>query len=166
MKIRPVMIMRRRIHLFCKISGAFLLSFWSCNVHCSASCIEWYCFLLLVSSFMAKYQFWQLLSRRTVAAIYIWYILILWICLITFPWVDFTRASFDIIFHIRPIPDISIIFCRREGTVGAGVPRGWEQLIKVLRKETGPSPSEAPWGRNNNFVPASYNLVDFLIGGF
>ena len=45
-------------------------------------------------------------------------------------------TTFHIIFHIWPIPNISIIFCRR-GSVGAGVPRGFYQLIKVLRKETG-----------------------------
>ena len=46
------------------------------------------------------------------------------------------RKTLDIIFHIWAIPDISIIFCRT-GSVGAGVPRGFRQLIKVLRKETG-----------------------------
>ena len=47
-----------------------------------------------------------------------------------------SQETFHIIFHIWPFPDISIIFCRR-GSVGAGVPRGFCQLIKVLRKETG-----------------------------
>ena len=47
-----------------------------------------------------------------------------------------SRTTFHIIFHIWPIPNISIIFCRR-GSVGARVPRGFYQLIKVLRKETG-----------------------------
>ena len=56
-------------------------------------------------------------------------------CAITFPRGSL-HTTFHIIFHIWPIPNISIIFCRR-GSVGAGLPRGFYQLIKVLRKETG-----------------------------
>ena len=61
---------------------------------------------------------------------------VLRMCAITFPRGSLLPATFHIIFHIWPIPNISIIFCRR-GSVGAGVPRGFYQLIKVLRKETG-----------------------------
>ena len=57
-------------------------------------------------------------------------------CAITISLGFTSHKTFHIIFHIWPIPDISIIFCRR-GSVGAGVPRGFCQLIKVLRKETG-----------------------------
>ena len=85
-----------------------------------------------------------------------------------FPEVHFTQnfphyfSHLPTIPDIFAIPDISIIFC----SVGARVPRGFDQLIKVLRKETGRLPSEDPWGRNNNFIPASSNLLDFLIGDF
>ena len=53
-----------------------------------------------------------------------------------FPEVHFTQNFPHYFSHLPAIPDISIIFCRR-GSVGAGVPRGFYQLIKVLRKETG-----------------------------
>ena len=85
-----------------------------------------------------------------------------------FPEVHFTQnfphyfSHLPTIPDIFAIPDISIIFC----SVGARVPRGFDQLIKVLRKETGRLPSEAPWGRNNNFIPAPRPGFSSPISGF
>ena len=77
-----------------------------------------------------------------------------------------SHKTFPIIFHIcRQFP-ISQLYSAGGGSVGARVPRGFDQLIKVLRKETGRLPSEAPWGRNNNFIPAPRPGFSSPISGF